>query len=83
MLVGRFNLSDLVNVLEADGAHDVMSRSAGAFLYARSFLEEVSGGWSFRNEGERAIRLNKNLGGNGNAGLNMRGASVELLAEVH
>ena len=77
------DLGDLVDVLEAYGAHDVVAGSAGALLDAGSLLEKVSSGRSFCNEGEGAVRLDKDLSGNGDARFDVSSASVEFLAKSH
>ena len=83
VLVRRLDFGDLINVFETDGAHDVMSGTASALLYARGFLEEVGSWRSLCDEGERAVRLDGNQCGNGDARFNVRSASIEFLAEVH
>lgn len=83
MGIGLLDFGNLVDVLETDGAHDVVARSAGALLDAGSLLEEVGGGRCFRVEGEGSVRLDEDLSGNGDTGLDVRSASVELLAKVH
>ena len=81
--VGLLDFGNLVDVLEAYGAHDVVAGSAGALLDAGSLLEKVSSGRSFCNEGEGAVRLDKNLSGNGDARFDVSSASVEFLAKIH
>ena len=83
MRVRRLNFRDLVDVLQADRANGLMPWAAGALLYPGCFLQKVSGGGRFGDEGESAVRLDGNQGGNRNTGLNVRSASIELLAEVH
>lgn len=81
--VGLLNFGNLVDVLEADGAHDVVARSAGALLYSGGLLEEIGSGRRFGGEGEGAVWLDEDLGGNGDAGLDVGSAGIELFAKVH
>ena len=83
MLVRRLDFGDLVNMLEADGAHEVVPWASSALLYAGCLLEEVGGRRCFRDEGKRPVRLDGNQSGNGNARLDVRRASIEFLAEIH
>ena len=83
MFVRCLDFCDLVNMLQADCPDGVMSGTAGALFDARRFHEEVCGRGRFRDEGESALRLDGNQGGNGNPRLNVRSASIEFFAEVH
>ena len=83
MRVGRLDFGNLVNVLEANRAYEVVSGAAGALLYAGRLLEEVSGRGRFGYEGESAVGLDSDQCRNGDAGLYVARARVEFFAEIH
>ena len=83
MLVGCLDFGNFVYVFEADSAHDVMTWTPSALLYARGFLEKIRGGRGFCDKRERPVRLDGNQGRYGNARFYVCSASVELFAEVH
>ena len=83
VLIGRLDLGYLVDVLQADSPDKLVAGLASPLLDACSFFEEVCGWRRFDDEGEGAVGLNGNECGGGDTRLQMRGARVELLAEVH
>lgn len=83
VVISCLDFGDFVHVFETDGAKYLVPRSGGTFFEAGDLLEEVGGWGCFCDKSERPVWLDVNHGGNGDAGFDVGGPGVELLAKIH
>ena len=83
MLIGGFNLCNLVHVFEADRPDCLVARSAGSLLDVGCFFQEVRHGRCFGDKGEGPIGLDGDHCRNWYSWGNVGRTSVELFAKVH
>lgn len=83
MAVRRLDLCDLVDVFHAYAADPVVAWFRSALFDACGLFEEVGDGRCLCDEGESAVWLDGDQGGDGHARLYVCCARVELFAKVH
>lgn len=83
VVISSLDFGDFVHVFETDGAKYFVSGTGGSLFEAGDLFEQVGGWRCFCYKTERPVWLDVNHGGNGDAGFDVGGPSVELFAKVH